>query len=423
MFPRFSSRASKLFSPPLSAIIAFFDRIYKMEKGGEKLCLHFGRCGGCRFQDIPYGEQVRRKKVFCRDLWEAAGRPGQLQPPIPSPRAFYYRNKMEFSFSGGAGEVICGLHHATSKRRVIEIRQCLLFSPDVGAILSALGGFARRSGLPAYDSYRHRGFWRNLVLREGKFSRQLMINLVTTSRGDIDRGELERTVSNLKTENAIVSLLWTVNDRPSDAVIPERVEIIAGRDFLEERIRGLTFRILPFTFFQVNPFILESFYDLLLELLPPGGDEKILDVFCGTGTISLVLAPRAGEVIGVELNEEAVAAARINAELNGIGNIDFIPGRARQVLLELRQSWKGNIDVVVANPPRSGLGGKVIKRIGEIEPESIVYSSCNPKTFFAEAGAFLKDYDLEIIQPFDFFPHTPHLEMLALFRRKKGQRK
>lgn len=394
-----------------------------MENSGNKLCAHFGECGGCRFQNVPYPDQLRKKEVFCGDLWEAAGRPGDLKPIIPSPRPFYYRNKMEFSFSGGPGEIVCGFHHRRFKRRVVEVRECRIFSRDAAAVLAAVSEFARETGLSAYDLYRHQGFWRNLVLREGKFSQQMMINLVTSSQGEFDRERLKKIVSTLKTEKEIVSLLWTVNDRFSDAVIPEKVEIIAGRDFLEERIRGLTFRISPGSFFQVNPFILDSFYRFLREQLSLRGDEKILDIYCGIGTISLILARPARAVIGVEVNEDAVENARVNAARNGIKNVTFLAGRARQVLLARREDWKGTIDIVVANPPRSGLSRKVMKRIKEIEPKIIVYSSCNARTFFDEVSTLREDYTLERIQPFDFFPHTPHLEILAFFRRKNRSEK
>lgn len=382
------------------------------------ICRHFGECGGCRFQDRDYQTQVGEKGHLCRELLRESGIKAELLEIIPSPRPFYYRNKMEFTFYHDGGELVCGLHRSDKNRSVFQLQECLLFSEDIPHIMAAVMEFARKSGLPAYHPYRHQGFWRNLVVREGKFTGQIMINLVTSSEGEIDEDAFREVFNGLPTRKRIVSLIHTVNDSLSNAVIPERVTVLKGTSLLEENVFNLSFRISPFSFFQVNPFILEVFYPKLHAVLNLQGRENILDIFCGSGTIGMVLSSKARSILGIELDETAVENARSNARLNQIDNLTFIAGKASRVMVENLDHWPGKFDLVVVNPPRSGISKKVVRRILEINPERVVYSSCNPKTFFVQAALLLDRYHLETVQPFDFFPHTPHMELLAVFRKR-----
>ena len=381
-------------------------------------CKHFGYCGGCRFLDREYSLQLEEKDERCRELLQDSGVKANLQEIIPSPQPLYYRNKMEFTFYHDGGDLVCGLHRRDKNRTVFQLEECLLFSEDIPVIMAAVMEFARNRGLPAYHPYRHQGFWRNLVVREGKFTDQIMVNLVTSSQGDFDEDALRETLDGLPTKKRIVSLIHTVNDSLSNAVIPERVTVLAGSSFLEEEVFNLSFRIPPFSFFQVNPFIMNVFYPELHRVLDLKGNENILDLFCGSGTISLVLSSRANSILGIELDEVAIENAHSNARINRIENLSFIAGKASKVMVENRNDWPGRFDLVVVNPPRSGISKKVVKRILEINPERVVYSSCNPNTFFQQAGWLLERYQLEIVQPFDFFPQTPHMELLAVFNRE-----
>ncbi len=384
----------------------------------SRLCRHFGLCGGCRLQDIPYADQLRRKEELCLKLRKEAEIDTALQPIIPSPRIFYYRNKMEFTFADQGGELRLGLHCQNRKREVFNLQECLIASRSIPAIVSDIHRFVRESGLPAYDVFRHTGFWRNLIIREGKFTKQLMINLVTTSRGSPNLNQLAELIFSSETEEEIVSLIWTENDSFSNAVIPESFRVIRGRGYLEEILDDLTFQISPFSFFQVNPFIIKIFYRKLLEFLHPHGEETVIDLYCGMGPVSLVLARRVKEVLGIEKEVTSIEAARLHAGLNKITNVTFLSGEARKVLLEKRENFRDQIDIMVINPPRAGLSKKVRKRVKEIRPRVIAYSSCNPATFFSNLPDFLESYTVEIIQPFDFFPHTPHLEILGILRLK-----
>ncbi|MDP8214882.1 MAG: 23S rRNA (uracil(1939)-C(5))-methyltransferase RlmD [Candidatus Euphemobacter frigidus] len=384
----------------------------------KTICRHFGICGGCRFQDLDYSLQLRKKEGQCRELLRDSKIKADLKTIIPAPRLSYYRNKMEFTFSQDREELVCGLYRRDSKRGVFQLRECRIFSEDAPLIMEAITEFARKSALLAYHPYRHRGFWRNLIIREGKFTDQIMVNLVTTSQEEIDEDSLAELIGGLPTRKKIVSLIRTINNSHSNAVIPEHFSVIRGEAFLEERIDGINFRIFPFSFFQVNPSILSTFYYELKGILDPAGNEKILDVFCGIGMIGLVLSRRAASITGIELDEATVENARINAGMNRVHNLEFLPGKAASVLLEHRHNWHQRFHLAILNPPRSGISKKVIKRIIEIDPERIIYSSCNPGTFFTQARMLLDNYRLVSVQPFDFFPHTPHMELLALFEQR-----
>ncbi len=386
-------------------------------KNPLEICRHFGECGGCRFQDIPYRLQLREKEERCRDLRDEAGLETEIRPIIPSPRIHYYRNKMEFSFGEAGGETVCGLHRREKKRSVFPVRQCLISSPDAGPIVEAVEAFARQSGLPPYDTYRHQGFWRNLVIRESKSGGKLLVNLVTSSRGEPDREKFLSALDRLPAGSRITSVIHTVNDRPANAVIPESWETLRGEPLLEERIAGLVFRIPPFSFFQVNPAIIEIFYRELKGILRLTGRERILDIFSGSGAIGLVLSGEAESILGIEIDPEAVANGRFNARINRVENLSFLQGKASRVLAENRHRWPGRFDLAVVNPPRSGISKKIAQRLRELNPERIVYSSCNPATFFPQVELLAETHRPVILQPFDFFPHTPHLEMLAVFER------
>ncbi|KQC12939.1 MAG: hypothetical protein APR56_05890 [Methanosaeta sp. SDB] len=325
---------------------------------------------------------------------------------------------MEFTFGAEEGGVICGLHRRGRKRSILPVKECLISFPETGVILEAITTLARQSGRPAYDPYRHQGFWRNLVIREGKFTGDLLINLVTSSSGELDQAGLFSALNRVLPEGRITSLIHTVNDSISNAVIPEQWEVLQGNPFLEERIAGLTFQIPPFSFFQVNPAMMEIFYRELKEILRLRGRERILDLFSGCGAIGLVLSRPADSILGIEIEPEAVQTAYLNARRNGIGNLSFRSGKVARVLAENRGDWPGRFDLVIVNPPRSGISSKIARRLLELEADRIVYSSCNPETFFPQVGLLESRYRPVVLQPFDFFPHTPHLEMLAIFEKK-----
>jgi len=384
------------------------------------ICRHFGTCGGCRSQDIPYPLQLKKKETQCRELLSDYLEESALAPIVGSPSPIYYRNKMEFTFGTDEnGKLACGLHMRQNSRRVFELFECLIFSPHTTPVMTAVRKFRRDYNLEPYNCRRHTGFWRNLVLRETKFTGRLMVNLVTTSAAEVDTSRLLEYLRSELPPDIKLSLLHTINDDPADAVKPGKFNFFSGDEWLDEEIDGLTFRIPPFSFFQVNPEAIKVFYRELKKLPWLEDNTRVLDIFCGTGPLGIVLAGISGQVTGIELDPYAVETARLNCRLNGVENSRYIIGDARKILLANRETWQSRFNLVVVNPPRSGLSKKVIKRILEIAPPTILYSSCNPKTFALQAGAILEQYDLVYARPFDFFPHTPHLELMTVFKRRE----
>jgi len=388
-----------------------------IKSAGEEVCRHFGECGGCRFQDVDYTTQLVNKQSYLEDLFDKPL--GQrLQPIVGSPNIYFYRNKMEFSFSKNNGQLICGLHNSRNKREVVDIKECKIFSEDTPVILDSLRMFFGKQNTSVHNRFRHKGFLRHLVLREAKNTQDFMVDIVTSSESILDKDMLGQILLSLTLKKRISSLIWTINDSLSDAVIPESWQVLYGGEFIEEVVGGLHFRILPYSFFQVNSYILEDFHKTLQSILNLKGHEKILDLFSGLGAISLVLAHLCDFIWAVEVEPHTVENAYINTALNRINNVSFLSGDVRKVLFNNMRLWKNNIDVVIVNPPRSGVSRKIVQRIKEIYPRRIVYSSCNPKSFSHDIAAFTDSYSVELIRPFDFFPHTPHIELLGLLLRK-----
>ncbi len=382
-------------------------------------CKHFDICGGCKLQDLSYRDQLKKKQKFLEGYFSSLKEPFQFLPIIPSPKVYFYRNKMEFSFGGQGEDLVCGLHSRLNKRKIIDIEECLLFSENASIVLREVKQFFREKSTSSYSTFTHRGFLRYLILRESKTQKDFMVNIVTSSQGSLDRESFREMLLSLRLkEKEITSLIWTISQSLSDAVVPQRWEILYGKDYLEERIGELIFRIPIFSFFQVNPFILEDFFEFIKNLLDRKTEEKVLDLFSGIGTLTLLLGKHSYFVWAIEQDQEAVKASFINASLNNIKNVSFLSSDVRRALFLNLSLWKGKIDLVSINPPRAGLSKKIIKRIKIIAPKRIIYSSCNPKSFIVDLQNFLDSYRIKLIQPFDFFPHTLHIEVLALLERR-----
>jgi len=376
------------------------------------ICKHFGTCGGCRFQDVPYFEQLKNKEADVIRIMAQAGIETELKA-INSFPEWYYRNKMEFTFSEN-GEITLGLHSKEDRRRVFNVEECLIFSPATGAILDAVRAFVKAKNYSAYNKYTHKGFLRHLVIREMKFTKKLMLALVTTSEAALDTEGLVKALGSLSLESPITSVLWITNDSLSDAVIYEKKELLQGDPFATERLDEFTFRIFIDSFFQTNPLGIVELYKRIGNCAQLTGQEKVLDLFCGVGSIGIFLAKKSQFVWGVEIKKEITDNAAVNAELNGISNISFIAEDVRKFLGERKKDLSGTIDRLVINPPRCGLSSKVIRRVSELKSPRIFYSSCNPKTLCENLKDLSTAYTVDFIEPFDFFPHTPHLECLAV---------
>jgi len=390
-----------------------------LEPGPDRVeapCRHFGTCGGCRFQDLAYEVQLAQKAQQVRDALQRIGRivDPPLEPIVPAASIYGYRNKLEYSFSTGEDGVELGFHRAGRWDEVVDIEECLL-TTDVGnEIRLAVRSWAREERLVPYDQATGGGYLRHLVVREGRNTGQVLVVLVTAPG---ERFETGYFVDVLRRFPEVRSIHWAINDTPAEQTnLPTR--LLWGGDAIEEEILGLRFRVRPSAFLQTNTEMAEQLYGLAREFAGLTGDENVFDLYCGTGTIGLALAPDAGSVWGLEISEEAVACAIENAELNGIENAQFFAGNVGQTLEELAEK-AGPADVVVVDPPRAGLAGKALRRTGALAARRIVYVSCNPTTLASDAQVLRDEYGYELARcrPVDMFPHTPHVESVSLLTR------
>jgi 23S rRNA (uracil1939-C5)-methyltransferase len=379
-------------------------------------CAHYPACGGCRFQDLAYEAQLEAKAAQVADALRRIGgiADAPLEPIVPAESVFHYRNKLEYSFTQLADGPALGFHKAGRWDEVLEIERCWLTTDLGNAIRNAVRAWAREERLPAYDQATGEGYLRHLVVREGRNTGQALVQLVTAPG---ERFETGYFVEVLRRFPEVRSVHWAVNDTPAEVTnLPTR--LLWGEEAIEEELCGLRFRIRPNAFLQTNTAMAERLYGLAREYAALSGSETVYDLYCGIGTIGLTLARDALTVWGVEVSEESVACALENAELNGIGNAAFFAGNVGRSLEELRDR-AGPPDVVVVDPPRAGLAGKALRRVGRLEAARIVYVSCNPTTLASDAKALREEwgYALRRARPADMFPHTPHVETVALLER------
>src|SRR3954447_25470507 len=341
-------------------------------------CAHYPACGGCRFQDLAYDAQRAAKEQWvAASLQRLAGLTDPpLEPIIGAASQFGYRNKMEYSFTTNDAAPTLGLHRAGRWDEVLEIQKCWLTSDVGNAIRNRMREWAREEKLDAYDQETHEGYLRHLMLREGRNTGQVLVQLVT-NRGE--RFDRERLIEVLTEFPEVRSIHWSVNSGVSEITTGLPTELLWGEDAIEEEIGGLRFRVRPNAFLQTNTEMAARLYGLAGEDAGLSGGETVYDLYGGIGTIGLSIARNAMTVWGVEISEESVACAIENQELNGIGNTAFFAGNVGEVLADLR-TRAGDPDVVVVDPPRAGLAGKALKRLGEIGAPRIVYVSCNPTT-------------------------------------------
>jgi 23S rRNA (uracil1939-C5)-methyltransferase len=379
-------------------------------------CSHFPECGGCRFQDLGYEAQVAAKEAQVRDALVRLGGIADpvLEPIVPAASIFHYRNKLEYSFTRTADGPALGFHRAGRWDEVLDIRNCWLTTELGNAIRDVVRDWAREEGLEAYSQEDGTGYLRHLVVREGRNTGQALVQLVTAPGEKFETGYL---VEVLRRFPEVRSIHWAVNDSPAEVTnLPTR--LVWGEEAIEEELLGSRFRVRPNAFLQTNTEMAEVLYRLAIDYAGLTGQETVYDLYCGTGTIGLSMAPRALTVWGVDISEESIACALDNMELNGVTNAAFFAGNVSQSLEELAER-AGPPDLVVVDPPRAGLAGKALRRLGRLEAPRIVYVSCNPTTLAGDLKALRADFGYELVRarPVDMFPHTPHVETVGLLER------
>lgn len=382
-----------------------------------ELCKHHELCGGCLYQGLPYEEQVLLKgKEVLRLLSEHEIAVGRNLGITGSPRRTAYRNKMEYTFGDETkgGETTLGMHKRGNYMSIVTTDCCQLVDQDFNQILRATLDFALDHAYPHYHKKSHQGLLRNLIVRKGERTAELLINLVTTSQVDWDREGFVNLILSLELSNQVIGILHTVNDGASDAVNCDALHTLWGRDYYMEKIMGLDFVVSPFSFFQTNVEAVETLYREAIDLIPDLAGKTVFDLYCGTGTITQAIACAADHVTGIELSEEAVQSARINAEKNGLTNCSFLAGDVFQVLNQLEE----RPDVIVLDPPRSGVHPKAMEKILQYQTRQILYISCNPKTLMENLKqAMFHGYQVDQIKAYDNFPFTKHVEACALLVR------
>jgi 23S rRNA (uracil1939-C5)-methyltransferase len=380
-------------------------------------CAHFPACGGCRFQDLAYEAQLEQKQTQVRDALQRLA--GVAEPPLEQivacePEIFHYRNKLEYSFASTPSGPALGFHRAGRWDEVLEIERCWLTDDLGNRIRDAVRDWAREERLEAYSQEDQSGYLRHLVVREGRNTGQALVQLVTAPGERFEQGYL---VEVLRRIPQVRSIHWSVNDSPAEVTnLPTR--LLWGQEWIEEELCGLRFRVRPNAFLQTNTAMAERLYGLAREAAAPTGGETVWDLYCGIGAIGLSLARDALTVWGVEVSEESVACALENAELNGIANAAFFAGNVGQVVDELVER-SGSPDVVVVDPPRAGLAGRALRHLGRLGAPRLVYVSCNPTTLAGDVKVLRSEHGFELrrVTPVDMFPHTPHVECVALLER------
>ena len=384
----------------------------------KPVCPHFGICGGCFYQTVSYENQLKIKEGMVRDLLKDYVNDDIWEEIKGSPKVHGYRNKMEFSFGDEVkdGPLALGMHKKNTFHDIVNITDCQIVDNDYNLIVKCALNIAQQMELPFYHKMRHEGYFRHLVVRRAESSGDILVNIVTTSQVEADLTKLRDALLELPLSGKIIGILHTTNDSLADVVQADKIDILYEQDYFYEEILGLKFKISPFSFFQTNTLGAEVLYKTARDFVGETKDKVIFDLYSGTGTIAQMLAPVAKKVVGVEIVEEAVEAAKVNAELNGLDNCEFIAGDVLKVVDELEDKP----DFIVLDPPRDGIHPKAIQKIIDFGVEQMVYISCKPTSLARDLEVFeAAGYKVKRATAVDQFPNTVHIETVVLLSHKK----
>ena len=382
-------------------------------------CSHFGICGGCTWQDLEYRHQLSFKKKQTIDCLERLGKLDNVlvHDVVGSVERFRYRNKMEFSFhTDPEKQFTLGLHHRGRWDEIFDLEHCHLQSELTNKIVHWMRDYVRDEDLPVYDVKEHHGYMRFLMFRQAKRTADLMVNIVTNYGTFPNR---ERLVHGMTAAFPEVStIVHNQNGQRSNIATGEKEEILYGTGYIEERLFESSFRIRANSFFQTNTNQAETLYRTAFDMLKASRGDRVLDLYCGTGSIGILLSSHVGHVIGVELVPDAVAAAKENAAHNRIENIELYEGNVKD-FLKSHPKVQERFDIIVIDPPRAGMNPKALTYMLQMAPPKILYISCNPSTFARDAAVLVKaGYKLPEVRPVDMFPHTMHIELVGMFYKE-----
>ncbi|MBQ0018656.1 MAG: 23S rRNA (uracil(1939)-C(5))-methyltransferase RlmD [Clostridiales bacterium] len=386
----------------------------------NKICPQADFCGGCIYQGVEYEDQLKAKDKAVRKLLDKHDIDESIyHGMVPAYTCYAYRNKMEYTFGDieKDGELELGMHLKGRFMSIVTTDKCGLVPVQFNTILRSVLEFCRSEGYKFYHRKTHEGLLRNLVVRCGVRTGEILVDIVTSSSGSFDDEAFKKLLLDQDFgEMTIVGILHTYNDSVADAVIDERTEILYGRDYYNEEILGLKFKVKMFAFFQTNIDAVERLYSDALSVIPDIEGKTVYDLYCGTGTISQLMSSKAKEVYGVEIVQDSVDAAIANTELNGISNCHYICGDVRLKLEELTEKP----DVIVVDPPRVGMHDKVVDMLASYDIPEFLYISCNPKTLCINLDRFkMYGYEPTYMKTYDNFPMTKHVESIVLLKRNK----
>ncbi len=397
----------------------------------EPFCEHFGVCGGCKWQHLPYDRQLFYKQQQVEDAFRhiAGIEIKEVLPILPSNPTTKYRNKLEYTFSNrrwlldheAASEIpviqtnALGLHVPGRFDKVVDLNTCYLQDEPTNQLRNHLKEVALAKGLSFYDHRTNEGLLRNLIIRNTTLGEVMVILSV-----QFDVPEVYEILESVNQKFPdLTSLLYTINPKKNETLYDQDIITYAGRDHIFEKLEDLTFKIGPKSFFQTNSFQALKLYEKTREFAGLKGDEIVYDLYTGTGTIANFMAPHAGSVIGIESVPESIEDARINSEINRIENTRFFAGDMKDIFTDSFINENGKPEVIIADPPRAGMHAKVVDQILKIAPKRFVYVSCNPATQARDIELLGLSYEVKTIQPVDMFPHTHHVENIALLEIKE----
>lgn len=385
-------------------------------------CKYFGVCGGCTSQNLTYEKQLELLSDEVKELFENANvSTGEYLGVVGSKEQWEYRNKMEFTFGDfeKGGELTLGMHMKGKSFGIVTVDECHIVDEDFRTVIKETVNYFKDKNLPYYRVMKRQGYLRHLVIRKAINTGELMVNLVTTTQEDFDLTEYVELLKSQSYKGKLTSVLHTENNSFSDAVIPEKVNLLYGQDYITEELLGLKFKISPFSFFQTNTKGAESLYSIVRDFMGDADDKVVFDLYCGTGTIGQITAGKAKKVVGIELIEEAVEAAKENAKLNNLDNCEFIAGDVGEII----KTVKDKPDIIILDPPRSGVHPKALDYLIKFNAKEIIYVSCNPKTL-VENLVVLEKAGYKTVQTTvkDMFPNTPHAEVVVKIKKTEGMK-
>lgn len=384
-----------------------FERNITMEK-----CPYAKKCGGCQYQGIAYEEQLKEKEKKVRKLMKDFGKP---EPIIGMENPYHYRNKVHAVYHHQRnGEIISGIYQEGT-HKVVPVTECQIENQEADRVIQTIRRLAVSFKIKIYNEDSGYGLLRHVLVRTGRKTEEMMVVLVTASPVFPSKNNFVKALQ--KEHPQITTVVQNINDKNTNMVLGERNVVFYGKGYIEDELCGCRFRISPNSFYQVNPIQTEKLYQKAIELAGLTGKEQVIDAYCGIGTIGLIVAPHAGEVIGVELNRDAVRDAVGNAKRNGIKNARFYQGDAGKFMVAMAEEGE-KADVVFMDPPRSGSDEEFMNSVVTMQPEKIVYISCNPETQVRDMKYLTKKrYRVERICPVDMFPFTGHVETVVLMSR------